>query len=60
MEKAVTYCTSFKVLSAEAASAILSNTQDDDKIISKMPPIKPKGGEVFLYSSKRNDKLKGM
>ena len=54
------YCTSFKELSVEAAVAILNNTEDVDKIISKTPPTKPKGGEVFPYSSKGNDKLKGM
>jgi len=59
MEKPKPYSTRYHAFKAEEAENILRGVQEDDPLICSVPPVKPKGGDVFIYSSKGNAGLKG-
>ena len=52
MEKPQPYCTRYVPFRAEEAERMLREAEDTDPLVISTPPIKPKGGDVFIYSSK--------
>ena len=59
MEKPKPYCTRYVSFKAEDAERLLREADNDDSLIISTPPVKPKGGDVFIYSSKGKESSKG-
>ena len=59
MERPQPYCTRYLPFKTEDAARLLRETEDSDPLIITAPPVKPKGGDVFIYSSKGKDSFKG-
>lgn len=52
------HSSSSKPLSLDEAEAILLYPQNDENII-KEPPVKPKGGDMYLFDYSDNEKKRG-
>ena len=59
MEKPQPYCCRFLPFKPGEAEIILRGAKEDDPLIISAPPVKPKGGDVFIYSSKGTAGFKG-
>ena len=59
MEKPQPYCACYLAFKPEEAESILRGAKEDDPLIFSVPPVKPKGGDMFIYSSKERAGFKG-
>lgn len=54
MQKLQPYFIRYSGFRAKEAVNILREAKEDDPLISSTPPVKPKGGDIFLFLSKGN------
>ena len=60
MEKPLQHSTRYKAFTPDEAASILSAVEEDDPRICSVPPVKPKGGDVFLYSTHGTTAVRGI
>ena len=60
MEKPLPHSMRYKAFTPNEAASILSAVEKDDPRVCSVPPVKPKGGDVFLYSTHGNDATRGI
>ena len=60
MEKPLPHSTHYKAFTSNQAASILSAVEEDDPRVCSVPPVKPKWGDVFLYSTHGNTAIRGI